>query len=218
MGLLSTLIDIVYNDDSSNRKEPGFWKTLTGDMETEGKKAGYDQAAREYKRTFKRIEKEYKEAKQLIEEQTERYDNQSEDLINKLERLENRRKRLEQKRKRQVKLVAEQYGTSVKALENVARCSGKASFIRGWDNTSVIEGIYFYKKRKFIKARQQGYEEARDLYERKISALQNQLAQLKRQGDKKTKELLTMMEKILFSISEEQMKIADLHILLDEDK
>lgn len=76
---------------------------LFKDVETEGKKQGYQRAAKEYEEVFKVIENEYKETKEYIEKSKNRYDEMAETLINKLQDLEMRKSVLKEQVERQTK-------------------------------------------------------------------------------------------------------------------
>lgn len=228
MGLLEDIVDVVIPEgsklekwimeyDSPEEKEPGAWDILMGDVETEGKKWGYKKAARKYESAFSQIEKEYKQTKEIIKNKAELYDKKSDMLIQRLEYLENSRKQLEKERRQQEIQISEKYDISIEEIRN-ASATGGTSFIAGPIAIAVIlgtVGIYGYKKKKFIEAEQQGYEEARKLYEKKIGRLQRRLAILKDNGDTKINEMINMIERIMNEIADEQMRIADLRILLE---
>lgn len=81
-------------DDSPNIIEKV--EMLFTDVETEGKKQGYDRASKEYGKVYCAIETEFLETKKLIEQQKNSYDNKVDALLNKLESLEREKAKLEQ--------------------------------------------------------------------------------------------------------------------------
>ena len=81
-------------------------------------------------------------------------------------------------------------------------------------NTSLLDLIYIHKKNKLTKVEQTGYLEARELYEEKISRMKKDLQELQKNGNADIKKLLDMISDLFDAIAEEQMKIANLNILL----
>ena len=76
------------------------------------------------------------------------------------------------------------------------------------------EIVYYFKEKKLRQAEQRGYAEAKELYEEKIQKLKDELCRLKEKGDSEIKNLLNQISQILDAIAEEEMKIAELKILL----
>ena len=185
---------------------------LFKDVEVEGKKLGYEKAAKEYGKAFRAIKKEYKDTKQLIEEQKKSYDTKSEDLILKLEILEKEKGKLEKEIKRKIKDVSAKYDVSVEDVTHSVACG--ALLVGGPVILDVLGIIYSHKEKKLREAEQRGYIEAKKLYEEKIEKLKKDLKELKNKGNKEISELIEMINKILDDIADEQMKIAELKILL----
>ncbi len=185
---------------------------LFKDVETEGKKQGYERAAKEYGKAFKAIEDEYKATKELIENQKKSYDSKSEALISKLENLEKQKEELENQVKRKTKGVSTKYniptGDVTKSLAAGTLLVGGPAIV------DILGLIYNHKEKKLREAEQRGYAEARKLYEKKIARLKKKLLELKNKGSKEIQKLLDMINDLFDAISEEQMKIAELKILL----
>lgn len=184
---------------------------LLTDVETEGKKKGYSRAAEEYGKVFRSIENEYKQAKELIESQRSMYDAQSDALIEKLEALENQRRRLENQVKQKTKTVAEKYDIPVSQVQGSLAAG---TLITGPTTVDILGIIYRHKEKKLREAEQRGYLEAKELYESKIDKLKKELAELRSKGSADIKKMVSMIGEILNAIAEEQMKIAELKILL----
>lgn len=185
---------------------------LFKDVETEGKKQGYDRAAKEYGKVYREIEKDYKEAKALIEEQKKNYDIKADELIAKLEMLEEKKARLEKQVDQKTKEVSRKFNIPVGDVK--ASVMGGRSIFTDYPQIDLLGIIYSHKERKLRKAEQEGYMEARELYERKIEKLKSELRRLKENGDRDIKKLISMIDEIYEAIADEQMKIAELKILL----
>lgn len=75
MGLISQLFGLEFDD-------------LFKDPEIEGKKKGYERAAKEYEPTFQKIKNEYEVTKKILENETASYNEKADALIKRLEDLE----------------------------------------------------------------------------------------------------------------------------------
>lgn len=78
----------------------------------------------------------------------------------------------------------------------------------------ILDIIYSYKEKRLKKAEQKGYLEAKELYEEKIKRLQDKLKRLMEKSDEEIKKMVKLISDILDEIVENQMKIAELKILL----
>lgn len=185
---------------------------LLTDVETEGKKQGYKKAAAEYEKAFRAIKDEYNTTKELIEQQKNAYDTQSDALIEKLKVLEQQKENLKKQVDQKAKSVSAKYDIPIFQVQSFL-ASG-ALIVDGPATVSILGMIYKYKERKLREAEQRGYLEAKELYESKIAKLKSDLDALKRKGSADVKNLLNMIGEILDAIAEEQMKIAELKILL----
>lgn len=183
---------------------------LLKDVKTDGKKEGYEQAAKEYGQAFLLIEKEYKETKKLFENQTKIHDKRSEQLIVKLENLEMQKKELEDQIKKNTKKVSKKYNIPIKQVEQAAY----GDLLGGNSQIDILGIIYKFREMEMKEARQKGYMEAKELYEKKIAKLKKDLQELKEKGDKEVQEYLDIINDLLDTISERQMEIAELKILL----
>ena len=186
---------------------------LFTDVETEGKKQGYDRASKEYRKVYCAIEKEFLETKKLLEQQKNSYDNKVDSLINKLESLEREKAKLEQQVYSKTQDVSRKFDIPI---GDVKRSLASGTLLVGGPMVSVdILGlIYKHKEKKLKEAEQRGYAEARELYENKISKLKVELRRLKENGNRDIKKLVTMIDEIFEAIADEQMKISELRIIL----
>lgn len=185
---------------------------LFTDVETEGKKQGYTRAAAEYEKAFRAIEGEYNAAKKLIEYQKNMYDSQSDALIEKLEALERQKENLKKQVEQKAESVSAKYDIPISQVQG-SLASGTL-IVGGPATVDVLGMIYKHKERKLREAERRGYLEAKELYETKIAKLKSDLAALKSKGSADVKKLLALIDEILDAIAEEQMKIAELKILL----
>lgn len=81
-------------------------------------------------------------------------------------------------------------------------------------NQSLTDRACDRKVKKLLEAERDGYLEAKKLYEEKIGKLKKELEELKRKGSAEIQEMSNMIIEILDAIADEQMKIAELKILL----
>lgn len=213
-GIFNGLFDF---DITPVEKEPSIIdkvEMLFTDVEEEGRKRrkrGYSRAAEEYGKVFRSIESEYKQAKELIESQKNMYDIQSDALIEKLEALEKQKRRLENQVEQKTKAVSEKYDIPISAVKE---CIASNSMIGMSVTMSILGAIYDHKEKKLREAEERGYSEAKKLYEEKIGKLKKELEELKRKGSAEIQEMSNMIIEILDAIADEQMKIAELEILL----
>lgn len=185
---------------------------LFKDVETEGKKQGYQRAAKEYEEVFKVIENEYKETKEYIEKSKNRYDEMAETLINKLQDLEMRKSVLKEQVERQTKELSVKYNIPV---EDITKSLAAGTLVVGVPITFGVLGIiYNHKEMKLKEAEQRGYAEVRKLYENKVEILKRNLKELKKKGANEIQELLDLINDLFDAISDEEMKIAELKIVL----
>lgn len=183
------------------------------DVEIEGKKRGYDRAAKEYSVAYHAIEKEFFETKKLIEQLKKSYNNKAEILIQKLELLEKEKKCLESEINAKIYDISRKFDIPI--IETRALLSAGALFVGGpLVSLDILGMIYKHKDNKLKEAEQRGYVEAKKLYENKISKLKSELKRLQENANKDIKNLLLMIDDIFEAIAEEQMKIAELKILL----
>ena len=183
------------------------------DVETEGKKQGYDRAANEYGKVYRAIETEFLETKKLIELNKNSCDNQVEGLINKLEALEKEKSRLEQQVNSKIHDVSSKFDIPIGDVKKSLACG---TLLVGGPLASVdiLDLIYRHKEKKLKQAEQRGYAEARELYENKIERLKAELRRLKEDANKDIQNLIMMIDEVLEAIINEQMKIAELRVLL----
>jgi hypothetical protein len=188
---------------------------LFTDVETEGKKQGYERASKEYKLMFRKIEKAYKETKELIESQKDKYGEQSDMLIDKLSALEDERDRLQKQVDNKAKQVSKTFDIPI---GEVRSSLAAGSLLMPSSGLGLLDIIYSYKEKKLKKAEQKGYSEAKELYEEKIEKLKADLNKLKSKGSKEVKKMINLISDILDEIIENQMQIAELKILLKENQ
>lgn len=184
---------------------------LFKDVETEGKKQGYKKAANEYEKAFRAIETEYKQTKELIESQKNSYSTKSDILIEKLSELERQRSELEKQAVERTADISKKYNIPI---ADVSNSLAAGALITGLPTMDIFGLIYKHKEKKLKEAEQRGYIEAKDLYEKKINDLRDDLYKLKKKGEGEIKELLDMISGLFDAIAEERMKIADIKILL----
>lgn len=187
-------------------------KLLFVDALTEGRKDGYKLAAKEFEPVYNRLENEYNNTIIFIETQKENYANEAVSLIEKLQELEMQKKELEKAVANRTEEVAKRFNI---LPINIKKSMSAGSLFLDISTTFVIIGIvYKVKERKYIKGRNEGYLEAKFIFEEKIQKLKNLLHNAVEINDEKIKALVAKIADILDAIAEEEKKVAELKIIL----
>lgn len=182
---------------------------LASDVETEGKKKGYARAAEEYEIAFERLQEEYLNVKKIANKTILEKEEKCNKLIEKIQELEKEKKFLIEKRDSKMKDISEKYDVSLSKVSDLL-----SQGIISSNQISLIELIYNYKKKKMLKAEREGYIEARNIYIEKIKELKNNLERLRIKNDKELKELISIIRDALREISNLEVEIAEMKILL----
>lgn len=207
--IIEGLVECLFDNGPSTKDKV---EMLFTDVETEGKKQGYDRAAKEYGVAYQKIEREFKETKEFIENQKNVYGTQAYQFIERLEVLEEQKEKLEKQVNSKVNDVSRKYNIPVGEIKG---SMAAGTLLAGGPVTVDILGIiYSYKEKKLRHAEQRGYAEAKELYETKIQKLKDELQSLKEKGNSEIKKLLNQILEILDAIAVKEMQIAELKILL----
>ena len=186
--------------------------TVLMDVDTEGEKRGYERAAAEYDAAYVRIENEYLTAKNLLEQLITSKDTEATRLISKLQKLEEDKRILERKVHEKTKQVSNKYNIPVSSITQ-SLVSG--TLLIGGSGTGVLDLIYRYKSKKLKEAEKKGYEEARQLYRKKIRELKDNLELLRKKSSAELQELAKLITDTIKEISDIETKIAELEIVLN---
>lgn len=200
---------------ASKKRNPSFIEKvemLFKDVNTVGKKQGFERAAKEYEKAYSAIEKEFKKTKELIEKQKNTYETQTEELTEMYIHL----KQLKAELERQVNLKANEVSLyyDIPMEEIIRNLKTGTLLINIFTFFPILGVIYNHKGKKLREAEQQGYIEAKDLHEEKIDKLKVELGRLRENADEDIQQLLSLISEMLDSIAKEQTKITDLAILL----
>lgn len=187
-------------------------KTIFTDVETEGKKQGYERASAEYEPAYKAIKKEYDETKKALEEAMAEKGKQVDKLVARLQQLESKKADLEKKIKNKAKKVSTQFNIP---LSSVTESMAAGALVMGGTGFGLIDIIYNYKERKLRAAEEKGYAEAKEIYENKINELKENLRRLKKKGDSEIQEMMNLINDVITEIIEEETQIAELEIVLN---
>ena len=191
---------------------------LTVDVETEGKKRGYEKASKEYDVAYKAIEKQFKDTEAFFETQKSIYGGQAMMFVNRLEKLEKQKEYLENQVKSKTNDVSIKFHVPNEIVNNFmatgSLCTGTNSLVNYLDMIYYLDMKYLHKKIKLCQAEQKGYEEARILFDKKLQKLKDELKKLKKRGDSEINTLLNNILNILDDIAKLEAEIADLNILL----
>jgi len=109
--------------------------------------------------------------------------------------------------------TASAYGVSVSTLMSSFSSAGVVQDT-SWD---LMRFITDSRMRRRKEAEKVGYSEAKQLYEKKLKSLRDKLEQEKENASRQLKDYANLISKILAEIEDNQMKIADLEIALQEN-
>ena len=184
------------------------------DVETEGKKRGYEKAAKEYRIAYLSVEKEFKEAKELIDNQKNKYGNQAYQYIERLEQLEIRKELLQKQIDSKIKEASIKYKIPIEEI-NRHMCAG--TLLGPLIFISPLDILCSLKEKKLLQAEQRGYEEAKkEIFEPKIRFLKEELVRLKQKGNNEINTLINQISDIINEIAKKELEIAELKLLLQE--
>ena len=203
--------------DKYYKKSPGFLEKidmLFTDVETEGKKQGYQRASSEYEHVFNKIEMQYNEAMRDIEKQKDTYEDLSKKLMKRLQKLENERDTLRIEIDNNIKKVSDKMGKPVSFVKS-AVASGSL-LMPSIALPSILDIIYSHKEKKLREAERRGYQEAREIFDRKVNKLKERLLDLKKKGKSDLNNFIQLIDDILDEILDNQVKIAELKIVLNQ--
>ena len=79
----------------------------------------------------------------------------------------------------------------------------------------LLDLIYRYKSKKLKEAEKKGYEEARQLYRKKIRELKDNLELVRKKSSAELQELAKLITDTIKEISDIETKIAELEIVLN---
>lgn len=210
-GIVSTIPDLR---KEPTKKQPNIIDKIDmifTDVETEGKKQGYERAAKEYEIVFEELENTYKEVKRIISLQQNELDNRSDKLIEKLSQLEKEKEYLMSKVNNKSNKVSKVYNIP---LSQVRSCMNSGSLLTSTTGVGILDMIYNYKEKKLKAAEKRGYLEAKELYEEKLRKMRNELVILKQKSNRKIQEMTDLIFEVLDEITKTQIQIAELSILL----
>lgn len=190
-------------------------KILVTDVETKGKRQGYERAAGEYEKIFSEIRDEYHKlnnmlkTKKIYETKKAFYNRVSIELSENLDELSKQKEELKKEILSKRKYIAQVYQLPFNVINSV--CASGTILIGG---VSLFLMIFHYKEKKLLKAEQKGYEEAKALFKEKIEIERQKLRDLKNECDLKTREQMSRIVDMLDKIIEERIEIAELNVLL----
>lgn len=156
---------------------------------------------------------EYDSAIAEIECQKKNYDIESSVQIGYLSKLEEKRDSLQERVNAKAQQTASAYGVSVSTLMSSFSSAGVVQDT-SWD---LMRFITDSRMRRRKEAEKVGYSEAKQLYEKKLKSLRDKLEQEKENASRQLKDYANLISKILAEIEDNQMKIADLEIALQEN-
>lgn len=186
---------------------------LFTDVETEGKKQGYEKAASIYTRTLENL----KMQSELLNFKVENLDIERKLDVAFLEQKKKERADLKAQRDRLVSSVSYSTGVSVETI-NMRFASG-CGIIGNSPTTcgfSILDIICDVKERKLKEAIAKGYAEAKEIFGSKIKAEQEELEKLSYEYDIKSKNVENWKQKFEPIINKVQLEINKLLIEIAE--
>lgn len=213
-GIIGDIMSIrdMKREAEKAKKQMEDIKMLFTDVETEGKKQGYEQAAHEYDRAYSELNAECERLMKAIEADKSSNNAKANELIGKLGNLEQKRRELEQRFNDKAQDVARKWDMSVGDVKK-ACMGGDIGGVNPF--FSSIIGLWAdHKRKKMAEARARGYAEARELFEQKIRSLKAKLNELKAGAADSMKMFIGEIAKLVDAISLEEHKIAQLQSML----
>jgi hypothetical protein len=181
---------------------------LFADTETEGKKAGYIRASKEYKPIYQAMKRRYATAIKEIQQKKENLDSESQKKISYLKRLEKERQKLEIQLNSQASHTAIQYNVSTASIKTWAAMGPST-----WQSMDAFNLWERFKKWRRSSYEKEGYEEAQSIYEQKMEMIRQSFEQQKTYLDSQLKEYAKLLSDALKEISETKIQIANLKLL-----
>lgn len=217
----STIVDVVecINKPVVKKKKeviPEQVKIIFSDAKTEGKKRGYERAAQEYKRVLEEVEWNYKEISKIIKKHGEFYDWKSAKLLGIATDLKEEKEKVEKKVESKTKEVSRKYDIPIVGVSSaIGMGMNPCMELNPYLQVSAALGmVYEYKKRQMDKAEQEGYQEAKELYEQKIKYMKRKLKRLEREADEEIKAMMHLISDTIDALVEGKIKVNDLNTLL----
>ena len=130
-----------------------------------------------------------------------------------MSKLEEKRDSLQERVNAKAQQTASAYGVSVSTLMSSFSSAGVVQDT-SWD---LMRFITDSRMRRRKEAEKVGYSEAKQLYEKKLKSLRDKLEQEKENASRQLKDYANLISRILAEIEDNQMKIADLEIALQEN-
>lgn len=186
---------------------------LFTDVEIEGKKRGYEKASKEYQILFKKLKTYYSAIINQTEIDVKELDNYSEGLLNQLALLENEKIELQKQLDNKIKQVSKKYGISQSVVYSMWSMSSEESLFHQNTSFDIVDIIYKHKEKKLHRAEQQGYEEAREIYIKKLEKEKLKLQQYMNKISSEKKNMVKLINEVLEEIASNETKIAELKIL-----
>lgn len=201
-------------DRSKKRNTISKFKILLiDDVEAEGKKIGFEKAAKKYEAIYRELEIKYQETKSILETQRDSFDNVMNKLICKLQLLEKEKESLEELVKNNIDIFSEKYNISPSNVKSILG-TGSLFIPKAIISIGILDIICSNKERKLKKAENEGYLEAREIYEKKIKELHDKYILLKNKGNEDIKKLIDLLVDVCDEIADNQIKIIELKLSL----
>ena len=199
--------------DRIDRTEEQINILFMEDVVTEGKKRGYTKAAAEYEKTYRAVEAEYHKTIQLLTNQKLGKDEKFQSLIQSLQQLEEEGNSLEQKFRRDVDYAAVRHG--IPNTKIMLAFSGSSIDISGdLYYGGILDLLCSDKEKKLKKAEAEGYQEAKEMFLKKLSKKQAEMDAAVNKAQGELTQITGLIKKTLKAIADEETKIAELHIVL----
>jgi len=190
-------------------------KTIFSDVKTEGRKKGYNRAAQEYEPVLAEVEWAYDEIVATIKKQGVFYRQTSEKILGVASKLNEENEEIKENVRNKTVKVSEKYNMSIAGVSSIIGM-GRNPFTELYPSRQpdLIDAVYRFRKGQMDKAEQEGYQEAKEVYEQAITTKKKELKQLQQKIDGQTKEMMDIVSDAIDMFVEEKMKDADLNILL----
>ena len=179
------------------------------------KRQGYNRAAQEYEPVLAEVKWAYDEIVATIKKQGVFYRQTSEKILGVASKLNEENEEIKENVRNKTVKVSEKYNMSIAGVSSIIGM-GRNPFIEMYPSRQpdLIDAVYKFRKGQMDKAEQEGYQEAKEVYEQAITTKKKELKQLQQKIDGQTKEMMDIVSDAIDMFVEEKMKDADLNILL----
>ena len=201
-------------DIKRKKENPDFidkWEMMWKDPKIEGKKWGYTRAAYKFKPEVEKIRNEITEILNRYSENKAA----SLEMAEEIDALRERKQFLESRLNNRAEALSKESGIGVSdiltGLDNSCNIANGTVLVPGADLFSLI---YSGKRKALLKSEEEGYNEAKAIFEEEIALLKQEMEEKREKLVPATDKIAHVMEKMIDDIIELRVKIVELEALM----